>query len=385
MARILLAWELGGNAGHATRLAAIARRLCDAGHHVTLAVQRPDAFRTLAEGIALRQAPVWPGLWRHGGADPLGEPASFGDVLANLGLTDSGAVEYLLRAWDGLLADCAPDALIADFAPLALLAARGRIPRMAVGTGFTVPPADGECFPPFDPDTRPLVAEPMLLAVVNRAIDRLGRPQLAHLPQVVAAEAMLPGAFPLLDPYAGRRSEALLPPFLSGQMPPPREKPGNAIFAYLPGLQPGSPAATALASAAAKGLRVGLHAPGLSLSHAEALAAAGIGLLARPLPPADIVRQARLVVCAGGQGLVSLALAAGLPLALAPANIEQRLTAASLHTVGLAHRIGAESDLAALAADESPQVRARAAASRFRVQPAAYEAAVAAALERQMP
>ncbi|MDF8334826.1 hypothetical protein [Novosphingobium cyanobacteriorum] len=383
MARILLAWELGGNSGHAARLAAISRGLLDAGHHVTLAVQRPDAFRNardLEGRVALRQAPVWPGLWRHGGADPLGEPASFGDVLANLGFTDSGSVEYLLRAWDGLLADCAPDALIADFAPLALLAARGHMPRMAVGTGFTVPPADGPCFPPFAPDARPLVAEPMLLDVINRALERLGRPQLARLPELIAAEAMLPGAFPLLDPYAGRRAEALLPPFLSGATPLQPGPPGNAVFAYLPGLRPESAAAAALARAAGAGLRVGLHAPGLSPSQADALSATGIGLLAHPLPPAEIVRQARLVVCAGGQGLVSLALAAGLPLAIAPANIEQRLTARALAATGLAHTVSAQTDLTALAADEALQQRARTAAPQFRAPAAAYESAVTARL-----
>lgn len=385
MARILLAWELGGNGGHALRLAAIARRLLGCGHEVAMAVQRPDAMRSardLEGRIALRQAPVWPGLWRHGGAEPLCDPATFGDVLANLGFADSGAVEYLLRAWNGLMTDLAPDILVADFAPLALLAARDRMPRIAVGTGFTVPPSDGATFLPFEQGASARIEETMLLAVANRALDALGGRRLDRLPELGAAEAVLPGTFAPLDPYNGHRREPLLPPFLSAPVPPRSQSGGDAIFAYLPGMDAQGEAAKALERAARAGRRVGLYAPGLAPSHVQALAASGIGVLSRPLAPEAIVAQARIVVCAGGQGLVSLALASGIPLVLDPSNVEQRLTARALATEGLARTVSSDSDLAGLAADDDLLAAARAVRFRFAATAGDYETGVVTAIER---
>ena len=383
MARILLGWELGGNSGHARRLAGIARRLLARGHDLTLAVQRPDALRVardLEGRVAIRQAPVWPGLWRHGGVPPAGPPASFGDVLGNLGLTDSGAIEYLLRAWDGLLADTAPALVVADFAPLLLLAARGRAPRVAVGTGFTVPPADGPAFPPFTPGTSPRFEEALLLAVAARALARLGWPPLERLPALMEAEAPLPGVFDVLDPYHGRRTDAVLPPCLSDD--PGEAAGGEALFAYLPGLVAGSSAGQALAEAARVGFKVGLHAPGMADADAAVLANAGVGLLSQPLPMAAIARQARVLVCAGGQGMVSAALAAGLPLVVAPSNIEQELTTAALVRAELGQRLVTPDDIVAAARDEAFAMRARAARGRFAVRAGAYEDNVVARIEQ---
>lgn len=383
MARILLGWELGGNSGHARRLAGISRRLLARGHELTLAVQRPDALRVardLEGRVAIRQAPVWPGLWRHGGEQPAGTPASFGDVLGNLGFLDSGTIEYLLRAWDGLLADAAPTLVISDFAPLLLLAARGRALRVVVGTGFSVPPADGPAFPPFAPGKSPRFEEVLLLAVAERALERLGWPPLGTLPALMAAEASLPGVFDVLDPYRGRRTEVTLPPCLSGD--PGIAVGGEAVFAYLPGLTAISPAGQALVAAARTGLKVGLYAPGIADADMAALAGVGVGVLARPLPMNVIARQARVLVCAGGQGMVSGALAAGLPLLVAPGNIEQELTADALVREGLGQRLATPDAIVAAVQDEAVTAKARSARCGFAVVAGAYEDRVADRIEQ---
>jgi len=385
MARILLGWELGGNSGHARRLAGIARLLLARSHELTLVVQRPDAFRIardLEGRTRILQAPVWPGLWRYGGAQPAGPPANFGDVLGNLGLTDSGAIEYLLRAWDGLLASAAPDLVVADFAPLLLLAARGRAMRVAVGTGFTVPPTDGPAFPPFAEGTDPRFAEGLLLAVAERALGRLGWPALGRLPALMEADAALPGVFEPLDPYHGRRTAAVLPPFLADDPGEVSAECGRAVFAYLPGLAASSAAGQALAAAARVGLKVGLYAPGMAEADAAALAGAGVGLLAQPLPMTAIARQARVLVCAGGQGMVSAALAAGLPLLVAPGSIEQELTAAALVRGELGRRLAKLDDIEAAVRDEAFAMKAHAARSRFAISAGAYEGRVVDQIEQ---
>lgn len=337
MARILLAWELGGNAGHAVRLARLVAALHAEGHTTSLAVQRLDAFRRWrqAAGFAeLRQAPVWPGLLRQAGLPTLTGEATWGDLLAGMGMTDSGVLEYLLRAWDQLLADARPDLVIGDFAPALMLAARGRLPVVAVGTGFTVPPGDVAAFPLLRPGaTAPLIAEDILLQVVNRALWRLDRAPLDRLTALAGADLACPASFAELDPYRDHRRSPNLPPFLSG--PPGQAGAGDAIFAYFAVADARTQRlAQALALVAAKGQRVSVWLPGLSGGDAAALTQAGVKVLGAGLPPAEIAAQARLLVGTGGLGTVSAALAAGLPMALLPVDLEKRLTAERVAALG---------------------------------------------------
>lgn len=344
MARIILASELGGGLGHVTKLGAIGRALVHQGHELVFAVQRPDALRAVrdvAETASVRQAPVWPGsLTLTRDLPLLPSQGSYGDILAAMGLADSGVLEYLLRAWSGLLDDLAPDLLIAEFAPASLLAASGRIPRIAVGTGFSVPPADGRGFPAFDPDGAPVVAEATLLNVVNHALVRLGRAPLDRLAAIAAAEAHCPCVFTELDPYRGYRGDAVLAPMLSG--PVGRAGDGDALFVYHNGQTgpSGQLLVAALDVLARRGREVVAYMPGLAGAERDVLRRAGATILDAPQPPDRIAAVSRLMVTAGGIGLVSSALAAGLPLVLLPHDREKRLTARAVAALDLGLSIG---------------------------------------------
>jgi UDP:flavonoid glycosyltransferase YjiC (YdhE family) len=395
MARVLLAWELGGNSGHAVRLAHVAQTLARAGHAVTLAVQRPDSlrrWRTAPGCAALRQAPIWPGLLRHSGLPTLQGEAAWGDLLAGMGMTDSGVLEYLLRCWDGLLADTRAEVLVADFAPAAMLAARGRLPVLAVGTGFTVPAHGGARFALLRPGaTRALIAEEQLLQVVNRALWRLGRAPLARLPEIAAADHACPATFAELDPYRAERAAPPLPPFLSGD--PGEAGEGEEVFAYFTVTDPRSEALMrALGRVAARGVPVSAWMPGLPAHEAKALLGAGVELHPAPLTPAAIAARARLILGTGGLGSVSSALAAGLPLALLPLDLEKRLTAEAVAGMGAGAVLRAEGQgdaealagqILACARDEASRARARTLAPGFRARlgdPAAQVAGLIARL-----
>lgn len=338
MAKVLLAWELGGNTGHAVRLARLASALVRAGHATSLAVQRPDAFRPWrhAPGFAeMRQAPIWPGLLRHAETPSLRGEAAWGDLLASVGMTDSGVLEYLLRCWDRLIADARPDLVIADFAPAAVLAALDRLPVIAVGTGFTVPPHDEARFPLLrHRATRALIDEDTLLQVVNRALRRLDRPRLDRLTQMARSAMSCPATFSELDPYRRYRKAPPLPPFLSGS--PGEVGDGQAIFAYFAVTDARTRLLMqALGLVAAQGFPVSAWLPGLIGPDAEELARAGVRLHRAPVPQAEIAAGSRLMVGTGGLGTTSAALAAGLPLAILPVDLEKRLTAEAVAGLGV--------------------------------------------------
>lgn len=375
--RVLLAWELGGNWGHARRLEAVARALQRRGHKVHLAVQDLGPFLNMSHpglahpGLAhpgpandppsprLWQAPLWGGLLRFSPIRPLGPPRRFGDLLANLGLQDPAALEPLLRAWETLFHAIRPEVLVADFAPSALLAARGRLPRIAIGTGFTVPPTHLAEFPPFPGgDPEPLIAEPLLLATVNATLARIGRPALDRLPQITEAEALMPAVFAELDPYRGLRSLPHLPPFLAAPLPP-RPATREGVFAYLPGR---SLTEAGFATLLALGPSVLAVMPDLDAPRRAALVAAGVRLSDKALGWGQIATHAA-VLCNGGMGTVSQSLAMGLPLAVLPGGVEQDLTARALAAWGLSIDLATLAD--PLAMRRAGQ-RAEALASDFR-------------------
>ncbi|MGV8832673.1 MAG: glycosyltransferase [Devosia sp.] len=374
MARVLLAWELGGNSGHVVRLAAIATRLRADGHQISLAVQRPDSLRrsrAAFEGCEIRQAPVWPGLLA--GVATGASAATYGDILAMYGMADSGILEFLLRSWEQLLTDAAPDIVVCDFAPAALLATAGRVPRVAVGTGFTVPPV-GARFPIFHPDrTVPNFDEQALLRAVNHALNRTGRAPLEALPDIARADVAMPAVFRELDPYGSLRSGPEVAPFLDGARVTAGV--GDALAVYLPAGDLRGLAAEAVAAlvAAAADRRVLAHMPGLPLDHLKTLSDAGVEVFDRPIPPAIIASTARLVLSTGGIGLTSTALAAGLPMAFIPGSVEQRLTALAVETLGSGRTVGGDgkrgmeigSALAAVLSDTAPGNVARRRAPGF--------------------
>ena len=373
MADILLGWELGANVGHARRLEALAGPLLAEGHRLHLVVQNLGAAQLPADAagrVRLWQAPLWPGLLRHGGAAPLGRPQRFGDVLANLGLQSAAGFAAVLQGWDALLTAIKPEAVIADFAPGLMLAARGRVPRLMVGTGFTVPVTDQPEFPGFAARPGPpLVAEAALLALVNAALARLGWPALDRLPQVMAAEAAMPAVFAELDPYRAHRHAPPLSPFVPEAAFADLGRPARpGVFAYLPVAGLGANDLLRLEALARK-VPVTAHLPGLTTERAASLVRAGLRLLERPLGWEAIARDHSLMLCHGGMGTVSAALVAGLPLAVWPGGIEQQLTADALMAAGwsLPEADLPEADLAGAVQERAATLQARDRAAGLRV------------------
>ncbi len=139
MARILLAWELGGDYGHLMRLLTLGRELSRRGHEPVLAVRELTHVDALLgdEPFRVFQAPIFV-------ANVSGLPAAIGyaETLMRLGFVHPSTLTALCRAWRNLVEALAPQLMLFDYAPTGLLATRGLpIPRALFGSSFSVPAA----------------------------------------------------------------------------------------------------------------------------------------------------------------------------------------------------------------------------------------------------
>ena len=367
MARILIGWELGAGQGHTTRLIDLAAVLAERGHVPLFAPQQIGPFA--ARGPTW-QAPVWPRL-----LGPLARryerpPATMGDMLAYLGLDDPEAMAAMIMAWDRLLADARPDAVVAEYAPMLQLAGRGRVPVLAFGTGFSLPPAHLPAFPSVIGQPA-VVSEPALLAGLNANLTRAGRDPLLALPEIFAADRALVAAFDELDPYRQWRRGANGAPAIVGEIPEAAGE-GEELFVYFNG---GAPRPNAFWQALADSrLPVRVHDAQLGSADIATLERAGIRVAREPLPFATIAAGSHLLLSHGGLGFVSSALLAGLPQVIIPFDVEKRLTAEALVQRGLCLQASFDgleagpfaSLLRAAWADEGLRDRARSAAPGFR-------------------
>lgn len=369
MARILLGWELGGGAGHHVKLRGIAAELVARGHEPVLAMQQTDA---LDPALPCWQAPLWPGQVLARARPVARLPVTMGDILATLGLDNEDAVRALVAAWDRVIRAVDPDLVLAEFAPGLLLAARARVPTLALGTGFTLPPAHLPAFPSLTGMAVPAEPEAPLLETLNRALGANGRAPLPALPALFAADEELQSVFVELDPYRGHRRAAPGVPSATGVDPDAVGGLRDEIFVYLNGTRgPQAPFWTGLATC---GRPVRLYCTGLVPEDIAKLEEAGITVEAKPVPFAKIAARSRFVVSHGGLGFTASALAAGLPHMIAPCDLEKELLARDVSALGLGERADLDvrdagafaATLRALYDDDALGGRARIAAGGFR-------------------
>ena len=371
MARILIGWELGANTGHIVKIAGIAAELVARGHEPVLAAPAHRAPRRPA--MQVWQAPLWPTQlatlsrsardhagddgrhpggarpWRHGG--------------------DARADRRVGRASSRR---CAPDLVVAEFAPGLMMAAQGRVPLLALGTGFSLPPPH---LPYFASLTgKPAVEdEGRLLDGLNAALARQ-RPAAARPADRACSRPIArspPCSANSIPIASGGRSEHGAP----SVMPAPALATGGGdeLFVYMNGL-------TRWPDGFWQGmvdarLKVRVYDPRLRDADAAVLTKARADHRARGrCRSTRIVARSRAVLSHGGLGMACSSLLAGLPMLFVPFDIEKRMVAASVVELGLGRRLDFELVEAARLAgmmrdafdDEAMGRRARAAAPGFR-------------------
>ncbi|MFT5526847.1 MAG: hypothetical protein ACI9HK_004827 [Pirellulaceae bacterium] len=246
MARILLAWELGGGLGHVSMLLPIAQALTQDGHEIVLAVRNVEAASKILKEYrgAIVQAPI-----HHVRCGVKRNPAvTYAELLYNCGFDDPESLQARMCAWQSLLRMARCDAMVAEHAPTALAATFGMaLPRLVIGTGFTCPSPTNPL-----PNLRPTMNPPdatadrfegRVLAVVQRAMNQLGMPKLSNLADLYySCDEVMLKTFAELDPFPrtdGTRYWAPDDTFRGQMFQWPGDKRKKRIFAYLkpsPGL-----------------------------------------------------------------------------------------------------------------------------------------------------
>ncbi|MBI3699081.1 MAG: glycosyl transferase [Afipia sp.] len=307
------------------------------------AVRHPKLARPLADlGVEILKAPPWPeASWtkaQRAGASS----ATLGETLASAGLADEEALTQLLEEWTKILLNSSPDLVVADFAPAVALAARGRIPLMTVGNGFTLPPSDMTRFPLLHRKTAPVFEEMRLLTAINKASATLGLQPIERLPQLFSGDEYAVETFPLLDPYDLQRTEPVFGPWFERSPLAQREDADEIVVYLAPGYAIRRDLIGALLPFAK---RVQIYAPSLSLVQRGRLKLAGVRQHYGPFDLADATTSARLVVHLGGSGVAAHALVAGVPQFIIAAHIEQELNGQALEREGVGKLVkGYETD-----------------------------------------
>jgi len=324
-------------------------------------------------------APPWPIDESSATRGMSGPSATLNDMLSAAGLADGEAVGRILSAWDKIFSLTRPDLVIADYAPLAALAARGRIPLVVVGNGFTVPPAEMPRFPLLHRIVPPAFDEARTLETVNAAAAGVGLPRLDRLPQLFAGNACLAQCFRLLDPYDTQRVSPVQGPVFE-ELPMPRAADAKQVFAYLSNDTNAWTFALEALVRVAERLRI--YAPLWPQAPLDRLAAAGARVETGLQPITTVLAASRLIVHFGGSGLASEALVAGVPQLVFGDHIEHNLYGEALERAGIARLVSTylpetrlEPDaIQALIDDDAMADRAAALGSRLRTTAARHDA-----------
>jgi UDP:flavonoid glycosyltransferase YjiC (YdhE family) len=275
-------------------------------------------------------------------------PLNFSDVLLNLGFDDRRGLAGALRAWSCLYELLTPDVVVADYAPTALIAARAAgIARVTVGSGFSVPVLR-DPLPALRPwaETDPRILRALddrLVASVRGALGETGESAIRHARDLFEAAAHLLCTFPEIDPFGPRDEVEYIGPqgdATTGLDMRWDTNSGARVFAYL---KPRNPRFEAVLG----GLRVldaevVVAAPGLASDQARAASSARMRVVGAPVNLELVLPGASLCVAHAGPGLAARALAAGVPMALLPLQLEQFLIARRIVEGGSAALVSPE-------------------------------------------
>ncbi|MDJ0870548.1 MAG: glycosyltransferase [Gammaproteobacteria bacterium] len=330
--KVLLVWELGAGFGHVKRLVSVAHVLASEGWQPSFALRcihtLPGETTAVARGVF--QAPEIAVMRRSGEAF---RAVTYADIMGRYGYASEKSLGTTVAAWDSLLDVLQPSLVVADYSPTFHLSAFGRVPLIAVGTGFTLPPCDDDSFPAMR-DAEPHYPAEQLLENAKRVQRRRRLPEPSSLTEIMGGQHQFLGILNELDVYKGLRTQATVGPL---QQLPDRAlvsvSPRRSLFFYLAYEFP--PTQKLLSAIADSGIEAEGFVRDIPSSAMHALRRKGMTVHDRPVLIENAVRRAGVVLHHGGIGTSEKVLALGRPQILLPRHLEQTLNAKVLLDLGV--------------------------------------------------
>jgi hypothetical protein len=267
--------------------------------------------------------------------------ATYGEFLGDLGFASPQIIAEHVQLWRELIEADRPDIVIGEQAPSVLLAARSlRIPVVALGTTYTLPPTTLRSFPILlDEYHQRQWSEDDMCDAINSVLVPLGVSPLTRLSEIYKADMALPLGIQMLDPYAAARADPRLPP--SGPNVELRDiawTQRTEVFVYLSATF--RPDRSILDFVRRLKLPFRIYMANGDPQIAARLRARGAIVEDKPVPPNEIARRSRLMFHSGNMGTMCLGIKAGIPQISVPQQLEQMYHARCLERTGAGRTVG---------------------------------------------
>ena len=333
MAKILIGYELGGGLGHIRRLQPVAQALAAEGHQVVFFLRNIREASVLLNREPLPVIAVPDMLARLPGFPQPARLGAYSDIMACAGFYFVDQLYTATLAWQTLFEQVRPDLIVADHSPVCCLAAFGQIPVVLFGNGFCLPPAQGEAFPPFRAK-RPILVEPEKLLNNMREVQRRrGRLAPETVTEPFRTAARLVGTVPELDPHAEIRQDPVVGPNREDVLAPIAAPKSPRYFAYLS--LDHKQTAPVLEGLAKSRLPGEVFVRGMTDDIAKKLARPHLTVHRAPVPIAEALARASVVIQHGSNGTSCAALTAGRPQVVVPVHQESGITGEALVRAGV--------------------------------------------------
>jgi len=338
MAKILFTWELGQGVGHCAPYVRLIAGLQEAGHEVSFAPRYLDKANAVFGPLRTRiyQAPYIPP--QH--VATITPVNSFARILHNNGYDSVAHLLSLVDAWGNLIDLIEPDLVVFDYSPTAMLAARDQqIARLAIGTGFHLPPRC-QPMPGFHDKWRPELVDPQLLTfentllqTINTALAQRGISQLDCVAALFDATPTVLRTVPEMDHYGARPDGNYVGVFtaMGGAQPIWPETSGPRIFAYLK-MFPTLP--ELLGHLRERDCPTLIYGDNLPAEITQKFASPSLNFLSAPLDLSAVADTAGLAIGNGTHGTTTELLLAGVPQLMLPLYGEQEIVANNVQRLG---------------------------------------------------
>jgi len=341
LANILFTWELGAGSGHVAPYTNLVNLLEQQGHKVYYVLKYLNQSHLFFKDTQVTYFQA-PGEYRPV-IQRVRNSNSAAKILYNAGFGDVDFLTALIRSWQNLYALINPDLIIFDYSPTAMLAARnGQAKRLAIGTGFHLPP-EMQPIPSIwselginqdkDDTSEVKTFEEGLLGNINAAAAKNDIAPLSHFYELYDADLKIFRTYKEMDHYQCRAKTDYAGALRSapGAEPEWPTQSGPKIFAYL---KPFKTLPKLLEKINSRKFPTLIYGDGLSARMKKEFSSNNLHFSEQRLDMDAIGETADLAICNAGHSACCELLLSGVPILLLPLNLEQHMVAKNVQNLG---------------------------------------------------